>query len=922
MNDSPQFNLAASSSSSSTSPTPMLPSQPPLSHQSPAILPPPATSTETPLQCVLVNGHTGRAQALSLPATAPVASLASSTAVSNILSSAHTEALLLLPDGSDATSLAVAALPLSQLLKGGQGDERTAVIYVYSRELASSAPPTTAQSLPLSPASLTFTPPAAPLTPSSTAYPRLSASSSVVLRSLPDYIRIFTQQLAVVTAAIEHIDHTVQCTRDSLQQLAALDAALAPLHTHTYTAIAQHTQSTTQLWQQWQQLSVTQQAALDTFEPTISALAHIALPVSISGGRNGSTLLECVDERALRDTVDKARRDKDKSEWKRAEARRQEDDVRAALEGVRPYLPQEDEAQVRAVMDGWSGDKRRECVGWLNRLMEVRDEAQRYCQFIESRLQLSPAAAATLAELEREVRVKQMEMEGWNKRNKEEKESGMYNHIATYKHAASQLLSFAASLFAHHTASLAQCFTALSTVSSLAASLALYQRLIAKSMESFTPLIRLNRLSQSYTESLCEVHRRSKRRQRRQKEVTAVVERWRQQESDERERRVKWWQQWGVNLPMAMQMGLKEDSGWVKVEVCDWDSLLPAVSDDEVRRVRKSVVKSGAELEETKEERRDEDEAEDGDEATLTDTVKRLQAENAALTAELRQQRQQQQQPPAITTTSTNDSAPHAQPTATAEEWALLRTEVDRRQVLLADANKTNAWLEEELHKREEELVNERSRRDKSDRDSREVAMKLVAQVKERTRERGRFDECERERLAWRDRCNERVTLVQPAVNDMVMAARLTGGDADKERSGGGASGMPVYRVRLAGDSTRPMFLSAETMSVMRDKRSGSTASVWPEWVAGHVVELVGKRATGSVRESEAGLKISEEYWMATVALVDFADVRQPSERSGGVETGSGSGSSGQSSISSASSSSLTSLSPSAAMVALVLAAP
>ena len=911
----PMFTPLSPLSSSSISPPPLLPSQPPLSHQ-PPVLPPSPAPTGPPLSLVLLNGHTGRSLAFVAPATDSVASIISHVVDSNLIPSTKAETLLLLHEGSDISSPAAASLPPpSQLLQGRAADGQTTTIYVYSRELlaqtasspnsAPSTPTTASLSLPLTPAALTFTLPAAPLTHSATVYSRLSASSSVVLRSLPDYIRIFTQQLAVITSAIEHIDHIVQCTRVSLQQLAAINAALLPIRTYTHNALMQHMETTTQLWHQWQQLSETQQAALDTFEPAISSLAHIALPVSLSGGRNGSTLLECVDERALRDSMDKARRDKDKSEWKRNEARRQEDDIKAALEEVRPYLPQEEEAQVRAVMDGWSsGEKRRECVGWMNRLMEVRDEAQRYCQQVESRLQ-----SVSAAELEREVRVKQMEMEGWNRRNKEEKEAGMYNYIAVYKHAAAQLLSFSTSLFAHHTASLAHCFSALSTLSSLSASLPLYRRLLAHSMDSFAPLIRLNRLSQSYTESVCEVYRRQQRRQRRQKEVTAVVERWRREESEERERRVKWWQEWGVNLPVGMQMGLKEESGWVKVEVCDWDGLLPVVTDEEVRRVRRGTAKDEDEVEETKEEKRAEENNNES-ETELREQLKRLQLENAALKAELRQQQKQQ---PTITTTSpTTTTPPVPSKAGPSEELYTLRQEVDRRQALLNDANKTNAWLEEELNKREEELTVERVRREKSDRDSREVAMKLVAHVKERTRERARLDECERERLVWQERCNERVTLLQPAVNDMVMAVRVSaGGDAEKERSGG----VPVYRVRLAGDSTRPMFLSAETMSVMREKRS---SGVWPEWLVGHVVELVGKRASSTVREVEAGMKIGEEYWMATVALVDFTE-RQQTEKAGGGEGSTSSSSSQPSSSSFVSSSS----SPSnIALDALVLATP
>ena len=858
----------------SSSPTPLLPSQPHLCHQSPS-----TSSAEEPLSFVLFDGHTGRSQHAT----------------------AASDSLLLLADGTEVSSQTGASQPLAQWLKGRNVDEQQTVIYAYSRELlvqassspttAPSSPPHATLSLPLSSVSLVFTPPAASLTPSTTAYPRLSASASVVLRSLPDYIRIFTQQLAVVTSAIEHIDHTTQCTRTSLQQLAAADMSLTPLRAYAHNTLLQHVETTSKLWQQWQQLSKTQQSALDTFDFRLSELADIALPASISGGRNGSTLLECVDERALRESAEKARREKDKSEWKRNEARRQEDDVRAALEAFAPYLPQEEEVQVRAVVDGWSsGDKRRECVGWMNRLMEMRDEAQRYCQQIEGRLQSS---APSFAELEREVRVKQMEMEGWNRRNKEE-ETSVYQHIATYKHAAAQLLAFSVSFFTHHSASLAHCFAALSTLSSLSASLPLYHRLLTHSIDSFTPLIRLNRLAQSYNEALYEVHRRAERRLRRQKEVTAVVERWRKEETEERERRLSWWQEWGVNLPASLQLGLKEDSGWLKVEVCNWDGQLPLVTDEEVQRLKKGVA--GGEMEERKEAL-----AENEDDEPLEDRLKRLVAENAALRAEL----QQKQQQPAITATAL--AAPVA-----VDELSTLRVEVDRRQALLNDANKTNAWLEEELNKREEELTVERSRRDKSDRDSREVAMKLVAHVKERTRERARFNECERDRLAWLDRCNERVTLLQPAVNDMVMAVRVTSVDGEKERSSTGSAATPVYRVRLAGDGTRSMFLSAESMSVMREKRAGS--GVWPEWVVGHVVELVGKRAAGSVREVEAGLKSGEEYWMATVALVDFSD-RHSSENAG---VGEGNNNSSQHSSSSSSSASLSS----AALEALVLATP
>jgi len=755
-------------------------------------------------------------------------------------------------------------------------------------------------------------------------------------------VRIFTQQLATATAAIEHIDHTVHATHASLAQLTAIDAALPPLLAYTHSQLTQHMAAATPLWQQWQQQSDTQHAALDTFEPTITALAHIPLPLSLSGGRNGSTLLECVDERALRESVERARREKDKSEWKRNDARRQEENVAAALATIRSYLPQEEEAQVRAVMDGWGGSgsggssgdssssssssssRRRECVGWMKRLMEVRDEAQHYCQSIEARLQSAAASSPlVLAELEREVRVKQMEMEGWNRRNREAEETGCLTYISHYRHAATQLLSFAASLFAHHTASLTHCFTALSALSSLSASLPLYRRLLAHSMESFTPLLRLTRLSQSYSQSLSEVSRRQRRRQRRQRAVTTVVERWKQEESEERERRMRWWQQWGVNLPVGMQLGLKEESGWVKVEVCDWDGLLPVVTDEEVSRARQQgKVGGGGEMEETKEERTDEKEQDDDDEAeddelAMKDKLKRLQADNATLQAELlRLRQQQQQQQPTITPTP----PPATTTAAAAEELSTLRTEVDRRQALLNDANKTNAWLEEELNKREEELTIERNRRDKSERDSREVAMKLVSAVKERTRERLRYDECERERSGWRERCSERVVLLQPAVNDMVMAVRVAGGG---DGSSGGGS-MPVYRVRLAGDGGRPMFLSAETMSVMREKRSGSSSGgsgVWAEWVVGHVVELVGKRATGSVRESEAGLKIGEEYWMATVALVDFLERLPTSEGSNGVEASSSSTQSSSSSVSSSSSS--PSPSPSTATLdTLLLATP
>ena len=930
MNPSPAVTRNASSSSPyppSSSPIPLLPTQPALCH-----------NTSSPsVQLLLLNGHTGLSQAVTLPSTAPVTSVLAHILSSGLLPSASAEVLLLLSDGTDASAADVTEQPLCELLKGGSSDGQPTALCAYSRELVpASSSPTTAHyaspaavlSLPLSSVPLAFTPPATPLSQLATAYPRLSASPSVVLRSLPDYVRIFSQQLAAITAAIEHIDHTVHCTRATLQQLAQLDAALAPLRKHTQSALTRHTDTTRSLWQQWQQLGETQQAALDTFEPTITALARIPLPIALKGGRNGSTLLECVDERALRDSVDKARRDKDKGEVKRHEARRQEEEVRATLEAVKHFLPQEEEQQVRAVLDGWSGvggisERRRDaCIAWMNRVMEARDEAQQYCQLIEARLQSTHTPPA---ELEREVRVKQMEMEALNRRNREEKEAGMYNHVAVYKHAATQLLSFATSLFAHHGASLQHCFVALSTLSSLSASLPLYRRLLTHSTESFAPLVRLNRLSHSYSASLVEVQRRQRRRQRRQKQVTAVVERWRREEGEEREQRGKWWQEWGVNLPLGMQMGLKEDSGWVKVEVCDWDGLLPAVTEEEVRRVREEGSEGrDGEVEETKEERKEEAEVEEeDDDVSMREKLRRVQAENAALKDELRKQAQQQPQS-VVGLSSPSTTLAQSQPAAaaaTAEELSKQRLEVDRRQALLNDANKTNAWLEEELERREEELKAERARRDKSDRDSREVAMKLMAHVKERTREKARTEESERERAVWQERCSERVTLLQPAVNDMVMAVRTA--SADVGGSGGSAS-MPVYRVRLAGESGRPMFLSAETMSVLREKRSGDGSGgggAWPEWVVGHVVELVGKRATGTVRESEAGMKIGEEYWMATVALVDFSE-RHSDERSGSGEN-SGDNTQSASSASVASSASSSGSLPSVpALDALLLATP
>ena len=953
------LNPTPASSSSFPSP-PLLPSQPPLSHQSPALSPSAAIAADTPLVSVtLLNGHTGQSHTLSVPASTALASLAphlNSCAGVSLFTTSESS-LLLLADGTDVSSPAVASLSLSELLAGhAAAAGQTVTIYSYSRELlhqSSSAespsptPPTTLSlPLPLSSIPLAFTPPTAPLTHTAEppAYPKISASPSVALRSLPDYIRIFNQQLTTITAAIEHIDHIVHSTHSSLHQLTTIDAALTPIHAYTTSILTQLLKSTKPLQQQWQSVSDNQQSALDNFESTIAGLATIPLPVSLSG----ATLLECINERTYRDNIEKLTHEKSKTDMKYNDMKHTLEQLTTILHSLRPYLPKqyEQDDSISVVLDGWKQRQRNECVKWMNQIINLRDEATHYCQQMESRLTLTTTTITTaaLVELEREARVKQMEMEGWNRRNKEEKEQPIIQqHCAVYQHAATQLLSLSTSLSTHHNASLVSCFSALSSLSSLSASLPLYRRLLSHSVDSFIPLLRLSRLSLSYSHSLQELRRRQQRRTKRGKLIATVVDRWRSEERDEYERRVQWWQQRGINLPSGVQslLGLKAvESGWVKVEVCDWDSMLPVVTAEEARRVRQLIEGGSKAMEERKEEAEEEDDDDEQKEETMEEKLKRLEAENATLQTQLRQQQQQQHQP-TITTSPTQPIPPLPAAAAGSEELSALRLEVDRRQALLNDANKTNAWLEEELYKREEELNHERTRRDKSERDSREVAMKLVATVKERTRDRVRFEAVERERVQWYERCNERVTLLQPAVNDLVMAVRIAvagvdvdGGASSGTGSGGGA--VAVYRVRLVGDGSRPMFLSAETMSVLRERRTGTGGGVWPEWVVGHVVELVGKRATGSVREMEAGLKLNDEYWMATVALVDFAE-QQSSEQVGEPErissttnisnsSSSSSSNSTQSSstiCSSSSSTASTASSPlSPALDAMVLAAP
>ena len=722
------------------------------------------------------------------------------------------------------------ALPLSSYALS----DASVSLHVYSKSLLSSFPSPSAlpPSFPLSSDSLSvpFTPPPSQPTSSS---PYLLSSSSVLLRSLPEYVRGFAAYAHALHSCVEFLDQLTRRAHSAVRLLTSIQSSLPPLHAYAAHLVASTSATVDDLSAAFAEKRLRWQAALAAVDGELDALR---------GARVGDSgaLSDFVDAALTRSKCAFARKEMDRFEGRLMDLRARLGAVEGHVALVRPWRSGEDdegemvasEADHQRWIDGWA-DNRRECVAWMADVTTHRNDAQSFVAHVNALLAPSSASSPSLSSIEADARARIDVLEQLSRTDRDERLPAVRGIVAAYQREAESLLEWSGRSMAWYASAMRVAGDIEREVDGIKGSAVMAAEYLRALEHTMAAVERIVRLRSSWDHAITETARRRRRARRRRAAVERVVQQWTEEDAAERDRRRSFWRDHGVTLqgtlPPALFRGLKNETGWVKVELKDDEALLPPVTDQDVEDARARITEKM--VDEAKEGRQHED-AEEEDE-TLLDRVRRLEVENARLKLSLAAARPPE---PAEAAPPSAVVSPLPSPSPS--------TTVERR--LYDEALVSVASLEEALAATQA-LV------DKEHLDSRELAVKLVSAKRALKKAEEHRDRLQAEVDDVRQRSAVKVSILDISINDMVLAERGANGE---------------YRVRTL-DHDRVVVLSPDSVQAVKQRAvAGASAAVLPEWVVGHVILMQTREARGKDRVM-LGVKEGDEYVSITVALLD-----------------------------------------------------
>ena len=861
---------------------PLLPSQPRLS--SPFTASSPSSPAASPILITVHVSHTGSSLSLSLSASLSVSALQAE--LSQQLHLHPNDQLLLTKTGVallPSSLLSSYAAPTAAEAEEKAGQEQRLPVWLYQRQLLSSSglsPPSlpVPPSYPLSSLHLSFSLPPAPPSPSPSSLPHLQSCSSLLLRALPEYVRLFSLHELHAQAYIEHIDILSKKSLQAIAALSSLSTSLLPLALHLSGSLSALSALLSSLSSHCASLSLRTASALSSLP---AALASLPSPVC-----------DALDYEGIKSRAALVSRERERMQSRLDGVSARKHQLEEALQDLRRDASGGRWEEERRVMERWTAELRHQCVTWLTDIIAHRDDAFAFVHRVDAAL----GASHELQQLERDSRAKLAQLEDWNRRDREDKVEHLRSLLLTFQTTAASLLPPA--VLSPLSSSLLTASHVLHGVTEEEAALVLVQEYCSRWQDGVLMLERVSRAGDSWVRGVEETLRRRRRWRRRRREVEDVVQGWKQEEQDERQRRAAFWSQYGVNLPPQLLRGLKEEGGWLRVELRDEERQLPTVTDDDIRAAREKK----AATEERKEETKVSAEAAAGshgsdgeEEETMTERLLRLTQENRQLKAQMQQLASI---PPPLPPSA-------AAMTALQEEVSRLKSQLlvlsppsspssssaSVPRVLYDDALKNSASLEQALASAQHELEAAREHLTGQEAHLGWLSTRLQTAVKAEREATRRATAAEEEVTDWKGRAYERVAVSDLAINDMVMAvadhrppqpARLapspTGSSDAASTQPSPSSSPPIYRVRNV--ENRQIFLSSDSVNALRERAAAAAAasstaaySALPDWVVGHIVLIDCRRAgsRGSREPEVLGVKEGEEYWLVTVELVDWS---------------------------------------------------